>query len=151
MSRMDKITTQTVVEMEALEKAYPENPETEGIEEKNKLIERFAEVQGIKYEEAEQRIGGGTDEEILKKIQDFTVQQINANSQIYLNRAQRRALQKKYGKSVQIHVADAEQQNVINETAKKLNYIDLIQKLRTLNEQKQKELEKYGEIIDEAD
>ena len=117
---------------------------------KHELIKRFAEVQGIKYEEAEQQIGGGTDEEILKKIQDFTVQQINNNSQVHLNRAQRRALQKKYGKGAQIHVADTEQQNVINETAKKLNYIDLIQKLRALNEQKQKELEKYGETTDET-
>lgn len=44
------------------------------------------------------------------------------------NRAQRRAFAKKLGKSGRAKM------DTISETAKKLNYIDLIQKLRQLNE-----------------
>ena len=51
----------------------------------------------------------------------------------HLNRAQRRALMKKGGKT------GRRQLSVINETAQKLNYIDLIQELRKLNEEKEKE------------
>ena len=36
-----------------------------------------------------------------------------------------------------------EQTNTIAETTEKLNYIDLIQKLRALNEKKEKEIEEY--------
>ena len=105
---------------------------------KKELIERYASIQGISYEEAELQIGAPTEEEILKKIQDNTVEKIN-NTQVKLNRAQRRALQKKYGKNVALEMTPKDQMNAINETAKKLNYIDLIQKLRKLNEQKSKE------------
>lgn len=105
---------------------------------KKELIERYASIQGISYEEAELQIGAPTEEEILKKIQDKTVEKIN-NTQVKLNRAQRRALQKKYGKNVALEMTPKDQMDAINETAKKLNYIDLIQKLRKLNEQKSKE------------
>ena len=47
------------------------------------------------------------------------------------NRAERRALAKKIGKK------GREQFGTISETAKKLNYIDLIQKLRALNEKEE--------------
>ena len=47
------------------------------------------------------------------------------------NRAERRAFAKKLGK------AGREQFNSISETAKKLNYINLIQKLRKLNNEKE--------------
>ena len=112
------------------------------------LIERFAAIQGISYEEAEAKIGADTEEDILKNIQNFTTEKIKS-SEIKLNRAQRRALQKKYGKNAVLQMTTQEQQEVINETAKKLNYIDLIQKLRKLNEQKAKENED-GETIDET-
>lgn len=99
----------------------------------NQLIERFAEIQGISYEEAEKQIGTGTDEEILENIQKFTAAVINQNSTVKLNRAQRRALAKKAGKK---NLSNAE---LISETAQKLNYIDLIQKLRELNKKKETE------------
>jgi len=50
-----------------------------------------------------------------------------------LNRKQRRALKKKAGK------AGREQLSAITNTAEKLNYIDLIQKLQELNAKKEKE------------
>lgn len=103
------------------------------MEEKNKLIERFAEIQQISYEEAAEKIGGANDEEILANIENFTKQTIIANNNIKLNRAQRRALQKKLGKK---NLNDAE---VISDTAQKLNYIDLIQRLKKLNEEKENE------------
>ena len=57
-----------------------------------------------------------------------------------MNRAQRRALKKKVGsKKYAEMVANGDVVETISETAKKLNYIDLIQKLRKLNEEKEKE------------
>lgn len=100
--------------------------------EANQLIERFAEIQGISYEEANQIVGASTDEEILQKIYDFTKNKIEENSNVKLNRKQRRALKKKTGMS------NAE---LISDTAKKLNYINLIQKLRELNERQENENE----------
>ena len=60
---------------------------------------------------------------------------INDNSQIARprNRAERRALAKKLGKK------GREQFGTISETAKKLNYIDLIQKLREMNKENENE------------
>jgi hypothetical protein len=49
------------------------------------------------------------------------------------NRAERRALAKKLGKK------GREQFGTISETAKKLNYIDLIQKLREMNKENEDE------------
>ena len=50
-----------------------------------------------------------------------------------LNRAQRRALMHKKGKK------GRKQMDLVSETAKKLDYIELIQKLRALNEKKEQE------------
>lgn len=60
---------------------------------------------------------------------------IDENSQIARprNRAERRALAKKLGKK------GREQFGTISETAKKLNYIDLIQKLREMNKENENE------------
>ena len=60
---------------------------------------------------------------------------INENSQITRprNRAERRALAKKLGKK------GREQFGTISETARKLNYIDLIQKLREINKENENE------------
>ena len=112
----------------------------------NELIKRFAEVQGIKYEEAEKLVGADTDEEIMNKITNFTVEKINGG--VTLNRAQRRALAKKNkGKKKKVQFGNPITE--INETAAKLNYIDLIQKLRKLNEEKAKEIEENGESATE--
>lgn len=58
-----------------------------------------------------------------------------------MNRAQRRALKKKVGakKYAEMIANSGDEISMINETAEKLNYIDLIQKLRKLNEKKEKE------------
>ena len=114
----------------------------------NDLIKRFAEIQKMDYAEAEKLVGADTEEEIMKKITDFTVQKINGG--IKLNRAQRRALAKK-NKGKKAQTAQKSQIDEINETAAKLNYIDLIQKLRVLNEKKAKEIEEDGNAETEDD
>ena len=108
----------------------------------NDLIKRFAEIQKMDYAEAKKLVGADTEEEIMKKITDFTVQKINGG--IKLNRAQRRALAKK-NKGKKAQTAQKSQIDEINEAAAKLNYIDLIQKLRKLNEEKAKEIEEDGD------
>ena len=90
------------------------------------LIKRFANIQGISEEEATGLVGAETTEEILNKITEFTTKKIKANT-VPLNRAQRRALAKKVGKKNRQDI------DTIANTAEKLNYIDLIQRLRALN------------------
>ena len=123
---------------------------TEEINEKlscEDLIKRYAEVQQISIEQATEEIGAPTEEEILKKIQEKTIEKINS-TRVPMNRAQRRALKKKVGAQKYAEmVANGDVVEAVSETAKKLNYIDLIQKLRKLNEEK----EKNGETIVEDD
>ena len=110
---------------------------------KEELIKRYAKIQQISIEEAEEQVGAPTEEEILKKIEQKTIEKINS-TRVPMNRAQRRALKKKVGAKKYAEMV-AESGNVVeavSETAKKLNYIDLIQKLRKLNEEK--ENEDYG-------
>ena len=115
------------------------------------LVERFAKIHNMTIEAATELIGGESNEETLKKIQDFTVDKINSST-VKLNRAQRRAFKKKYGHNPPVVNATLqEQQEVINDTARKLTYIDLIQKLRALNAKKEKENEENGEIANETD
>lgn len=106
----------------------------------HELIERYAQIQGISYEEAELQVGAPTVEEILKKIEDKTIEKINSR-QVPLNRKQRRALKKKVGakKYAEMIAESGNEVAAISETATKLNYISLIQKLRKLNEEKEKE------------
>lgn len=115
---------------------------TEEINEKpsrDELIQRYAEVQNITVEQAEQEVGAPTDYEVLKNIEEKTLEKIR-KTQVPMNRAQRRALKKKVGaKKYAEMVANGDVVETISETAKKLNYIDLIQKLRKLNEEKEKE------------
>jgi ribosomal protein L19E len=113
---------------------------------KEELIERYAKIQQISIEEAEEQIGAPTEEEILKKIQDKTIEKINS-TRVPMNRAQRRALRKKVGtkKYAEMIAESGDVVGAVSETAKKLNYIDLIQKLRKLN----KENEDNGETITE--
>lgn len=115
----------------------------------DELIERFAEVQNISIDEAHKLIGADNEYEVMKKITDYTVNKINGGAK--LNRAQRRALAKKNkGKKAEA-IVDSSPMEVINETAAKLNYIDLIQKLRKLNEEKAKENEEDGTATTEND
>lgn len=104
------------------------------------LIERFAQVQNISKEEAQEQVGADTPEGVLKKIQDKTIEKINS-TRVPMNRAQRRALKKKVGakKYAEMVAESGDVVSVVSETAKKLNYIDLIQKLRKLNAEKEQE------------
>lgn len=115
---------------------------------REELIKRFAEIQNITVEKAEEQVGAPTEEEILKKISDKTIDKINS-TRVPMNRAQRRALKKKVGakKYAEMVAEEGSVTDTISETAKKLNYIDLIQKLRKLNEEK----EKNGEAVNEDD
>ena len=108
--------------------------------------ERNAKKQNISIEQAKEEIGAPTEEEVLKKIQEKTIEKINS-TRVPMNRAQRRALKKKVGakKYAEMVAENGDVTGVISETAAKLNYIDLIQKLRKLN----KEKEENGTVIDE--
>ena len=114
----------------------------------DELIERFAQIQNITKEEAREQVGADTSEEVLKKIQEKTIEKINS-TRVPMNRAQRRALKKKVGakKYAEMVATSGDVTTAVSETAMKLNYIDLIQKLRKLNEEK----EKNGEAIIEND
>lgn len=112
---------------------------------KKELIERYAKIQNISIEQAEEEIGAPTEEEILKKIQDKTIEKINS-TRVPMNRAQRRSLRKKVGakKYAEMVAENGDVVSAVSETAKKLNYIDLIQKLRKLNEEKGEQ--DYGDL-----
>lgn len=111
----------------------------------DELIKRFAEIQKISIEEAKEQVGAETPEEVLKKIQDKTIEKINS-TRVPMNRAQRRALKKKVGakKYAEMVAESGDVVGAVSETAKKLNYIDLIQKLRKLNEEKGEQ--DYGDL-----
>lgn len=105
---------------------------------RDELVQRYAEIQNITIEQAEQEVGAPTDYEVLKNIEEKTIEKIR-KTQVPMNRAQRRALKKKVGsKKYAEMVANGDVVETISDTAKKLNYIDLIQKLRKLNEEKEK-------------
>lgn len=80
-------------------------------------------------------------EETIAAITSMHSQRLEEAAHPKLNRAQRRALMKKMGK------AGRGQVSTISDTARKLNYIDLVQKLRELN--KKKENENYETDSDE--
>lgn len=69
--------------------------------------------------------------ETLEAVQSMITSQIDENSVPMMNRAQRRAMAKRMGKK------GREQIGTISETAKKLNYIELIQRLREMNKEKE--------------
>jgi len=77
------------------------------------------------------------DNKDLDAIVDAATSDIKAKSRLR-NRAERRALAKKLGKKGRA------QMDVITETTEKLNYIDLIQKLRELNAKKERENNNEG-------
>lgn len=96
------------------------------------LIERFASIQKMSFEEAEATIGGETVDVILNNIKHYTVAKIREKNTPQ-NRKQRRAMAKKFG-------VGADKWELAAEYAVKLNYIDLIQKMRELNEKKENEV-----------
>ena len=106
---------------------------------KEELIQRYADVQQLTLEEANEQVGADTIEEVLKNIEAKTLEKIRSTHPP-MNRAQRRALKKKVGakKYAEMMAENGDATTVISETAAKLNYIDLIQKLRKLNEEKEK-------------
>ena len=105
---------------------------------KEELIERYAKIQQISIEQAQEEVGAPTEEEILKKIADKTVEKINS-TRVPMNRAQRRTLKKKVGakKYAEMIAESGDVTTAVSETAAKLNYVDLIQKLRKLNKEKE--------------
>ena len=78
-----------------------------------------------------------TDQDNIDTIVEETTSTIeNKTEQLqFHNRAERRTFAKKLGKSGRARIG------TISETAKKLNYINLIQQLRELNEKKENENE----------
>ena len=107
---------------------------------REELLQRYAEVNGVSIEDAEKEVGAESLDEMLKNIEDKTLQHIR-EKQPPMNRAQRRALKKKLGakKYAEMVGENGDVVEAVTETAKKLNYIDLIQKLRKLNEEKENE------------
>ena len=93
------------------------------------LIKKFAQVQQITEKEAQESIGAETPEEILQNIKKFTQNKIKS----HMNRAQRRAAARKKGKKKKGNIKD------VAEAVTKINYIDLIQKLRALNKKREEE------------
>lgn len=125
-------------ELPLLDDACPEEVKEELTSEE--LIKRYAKIHDISYEEAKLQVGAPTEEEILKNIQEKTLERIRTFNPP-MNRAQKRALKKKVGakKYAEMVNETGDVATAVAETAKKLNYINLIQKLRKLNESKEKE------------
>jgi len=109
------------------------------------LIERYAKLYNISIEQAKQEVDAPTEEEILENIHKRTIEHIRSK-QPPMNRAQRRALKKKLGakRYAEMTAENGDVVEAVSETAKKLNYIDLIQKLRKLNEEKGEQ--DYGDL-----
>lgn len=76
-----------------------------------------------------------TDQDNIEEIVEETTSAIEnkVNQPQFHNRAERRKFAKKLGKSGRAKMG------TISETAKKLTYVNLIQKLRELNEEKENE------------
>ena len=71
--------------------------------------------------------------ETLEEVESIIKQDLENKVAIPMNRAQRRAARKRGGKTGQ------RQLDLITDTAKKLNYINLIQKLREKNKENENE------------
>lgn len=99
---------------------------------KEEILQLFMKIEQCTKEEAEEKVGADTAEEIMANIKEFNLKKIN-NQIPVLNRSQRRKLAKKPG--------FRNSKESIGETAKKLTYIDLIVKLRELNAKREKENE----------
>ena len=115
------------------------------------IIDRFAAINNMSREEAMTAlkvVSTSSPEYTLASIEKYTIDKINSK-RVPMNRKQRRALKKKVGskKYAEMIAESGDVVSAVSETAKKLNYIDLIQKLRKVNEEK----EKNGEYNDEED
>ena len=134
----DKILEVKVLDEETFDGlAKEDNDPTLTVDE---LVARFALIQNISKEEAREQVGADTPEEVLNKIQEKTIEKINSTS-VPMNRAQRRTLKKKVGakRYAEMVAENGNEIEAISETARKLNYVDLIQKLRKLNKEKAQE------------
>ena len=97
--------------------------------ERQEIISRLAMLYGISEKDAKDIVGDGTDEEVSSRITQYITERIRAAA--HFNREQRRAIKKKTKSEAEL----------ISNTSKKFAYIDLIQKLRELNEKKENENE----------
>lgn len=106
---------------------------------REELIKRYAEIQKITEKEANEQVGAPTAEEVLKNIETKTLEKIRSK-QLPMNRSQRRALKKKVGarKYAEIVAESGDITAAVSETAQKINYINLIQELRELNNKENK-------------
>ena len=100
---------------------------------KKEIITRFAQLYDLSYDDAAALVDDETEDGMMNKITSYIAQQIKSKNKIVLNRKQKRKLMKKAGKQGRDQIQN------ITDTSTKLGYIDLIQKLRKLNEQKEKE------------
>ena len=100
---------------------------------KKEIIKRFAQLYDLSYDDAAVLVDDETEDGMMNKITSYIAQQIKSKNKIVLNRKQKRKLMKKAGKQGRDQIQN------ITDTSTKLGYIDLIQKLRKLNEQKEKE------------
>jgi len=92
------------------------------------IKERFAQINNISKEEAEEKLSSAKDaDEALEIIKQFNLQKYR--EQHPLNRKQRRALAKKKKNNAES----------IQQAVEKLGYINLIEKFRALNEKREKE------------
>ena len=106
------------------------------MEQNNDILKNVASKINITEEEAEQKLTEMlNDPESLDTVQAQINKDIETRQEALrpMNREQRRRLMKKAGK------AGRQQMSSINDTAKKLNYINLIQQLRELNKKKENE------------
>lgn len=87
------------------------------------LLERYAQVEGVSLNEAADQIGADTVEEMLAKIKKLNEEKISQQF-APMNRKQRRMFAKKNKGTT----------DTVSEFAKKLAYINMIQKLREMNE-----------------
>lgn len=110
----------------------------------NDIIKNLAARTEVSEEEAERKLTETlNDPENLESVQK-QIDKMIAKRQAAakpMNREQRRRLMKKAGK------AGRQQMASINETTKKLNYINLIEQLRELN--KKKENENYEDAVED--
>ncbi len=104
----------------------------------NELIQRFATVMDISYDEANSQVGAATVEEVLEKIKKINREKIIA-SLPQLNRAQRRKMKKK-GKGELTQYGQT-----ITDTATKLAYINMIEQLREMNKKENEQNEDTNE------
>lgn len=100
------------------------------------VIQEFADTLKITYTEAEAMVGAETVDEVLDNIKKYNENKITENMP-KLNRKQRRALAKKMKNKD--NAFNNLELKTIADTAKQIDYIDLIQRLQALNKKKEEE------------